>query len=164
MKVTAYRTLESNARLQGLEMKTTQWMKTIGLCLAAWAAVAATSAAADPLYPSQLLKDKPPLRAQYEQLIKPIAASHAWTRTAGTETPIQLVKLDDTQYAVLASCKPHDCSSEALVSLMAPSQDHAVGALLVNQGDGAQPAASTLRWLGAPDHRQRQFMAAYLLR
>lgn len=147
-------------------MKTTFVIKAAALMSALCVLVGgfATAAAADSIYPSQLLKDKPTLQSQYDRLIKPIAAEHAWVKTPGTETPVTTAELNDTQYAVLSSCKPHDCAGEQMVSLMTPDSAHAVGALLVNQGDGAVPTSSTLTWLGKPDARQRQFMAAYLFR
>lgn len=147
-------------------MKTTFVIKAAALMSALCVLVGgfATAAAADSIYPSQLLKDKPTLQGQYNRLIKPIAAEHAWVKTSGTETPVTTAELGDTQYAVLSSCKPHDCASEQMLSLMTPDSDQAVGVLLVNQTDDAVPASSTLTWLGQPDARQRQFMAAYLFR
>lgn len=147
-------------------MKTTRLIKAAALLSALCVLVGgfATAAAADSIYPSQLLKDKPALQSQYDQLIKPIASEHGWVPTLGTETPITTAELSDTQYAVLSSCKPHDCASEQMVSLMTPDSAEAVGALLVNQGEGVVPASSTLTWLGQPNARQRQFMAAYLFR
>lgn len=124
----------------------------------------ATAAAADSIYPSRLLKDKPALKAQYDQLVKPVATEHAWVRTLGTQTPVTLATLNDTQYAVLSSCKPHDCASEQMVSLMTPGSAHAVGGLLVNHGSSVEPTSSTITWLGQPNGHQRQFIASYLLR
>ena len=126
---------------------------------------AAFAAGSDALYPSQLLKSKPALKAQYDKLVAPIQAQHGWVGSMGTETPVSRVTIDGTDYAVLSSCKPHDCSGESLVSLMTPSSDDAVGALVVNQGQQAMgPESSKITWLGQPDRPQRRFIAAYLFR
>lgn len=126
---------------------------------------AASAADSDTVYPRQLLKDKPALKHQYRALIKPVVADHGWLRNGGTETPVSQIRIEKKQYAVLSRCKPHDCSHESLVSLMAPDTDHAVGALVTNSGDkGAGPRKSRITWLGQPDNAQRRFMAAYLFR
>lgn len=126
---------------------------------------AAFAAGSDAIYPSQLLKSKPSLKAQYQRLVAPIQASHGWVKSMGTETPVARITIDGQDYAVLSSCKPHDCSSESMVSLMTPSSNEAVGALVVNQGQQAMgPKASKITWLGQPDRPQRRFIAAYLFR
>lgn len=126
---------------------------------------AAFAAGSDAIYPSQLLKSKPALKAQYDKLVAPIQAQHGWVNSMGTETPVSRITIDGTDYAVLSSCKPHDCSGESLVSLMTPSSDDAVGALVVNQDQQAMgPKSSKITWLGQPDRPQRRFIAAYLFR
>lgn len=132
--------------------------------LALSAGFVSTAAMADALYPSQLLADHPALQAQYDQMVRPVASQHAWVQSVGTETPIELVTLQGSEYAILPSCKPHDCAAERLVTLMTPGSDHAVGALQTNNGKGPQPTVSHFIWLGEPNARQRQFLAAYLLR
>lgn len=128
----------------------------------------ATAASADSdqsTYPSQLFKDKPALKSQYQALIKPATAEHGWLRNGGTETPVSHIRLDNKQYTVVARCKPHDCPSENLVALMSPNAKHAVGALVSNSGDeGMGPKVSRITWLGQPDNAQRRFIAAYLFR
>ncbi|MDA3919655.1 MAG: Ivy family c-type lysozyme inhibitor [Salinisphaera sp.] len=136
----------------------------LALCVAASGLPVAYAADNQPIYPSQLLKQKPALQAQYDQLIQPITADHAWVKTIGTETPVSQITVSETQYAVLSSCKPHDCAAQEIVSLMSPAADQAVGALLVNHGGPTEPGSSTITWLGQPDASQRQFMAAYLFR
>lgn len=136
----------------------------LALCFAAGGIPIASAADGDSIYPSQLLKQKPALQTQYDQLIGPIAADHAWVRTGGTETPVSQVTVSDTSYAVLSSCKPHACASEGMVSLMTSAADQAVGALVVNHGGPVEPGSSSITWLGQPDASQRQFMAAYLFR
>jgi len=134
------------------------------LCGALAGMASASAADGDAIYPSQLLKRKPALQSQYTQLIKPVVAEHAWVKQIGTETPVTEVTVADTQYAVLSSCKPHDCAAQSMVSLMQPGSKQAVGALLVNKGSSFEPTGSTITWLGQPDGNQRQFMAAYLFR
>ncbi|MES1935072.1 Ivy family c-type lysozyme inhibitor [Salinisphaera hydrothermalis] len=136
----------------------------VGAVLAMPAAFAAGSGS-DALYPSQLLKSKPTLKTQYDNLVAPIQAQHGWVSSMGTETPVSRITIEGADYAVLSGCKPHDCSGESLVSLMTPSSDQAVGALVVNQGQQAMgPKSSKIIWLGQPDRPQRRFIAAYLFR
>jgi len=130
-------------------------MSTVGI---------AAAADGDSVYPSELLKQKPALQAQYDQLTASIRPDHTWVESIGTETPVAQVTVGQTEYAVLSSCKPHDCGAQGLVTLMAPANDAAVGALVVNEGDDFSPDTSTITWLGRPDEAQRQFMAAYLFR
>lgn len=136
----------------------------LGLSLMATAASAASSSQ-DTVYPSQLMKNRPELAAQYQTLVKPVSEQHGWVSQGGTETPVTHVSFGGHDYAVLSSCKPHDCASQNLVALMRPGSPHAVGALVVNQGDdGMGPKASQITWLGDPGQDQRRFMGAYLFR
>lgn len=137
-----------------------------GLFLGASLATATVFAAdSDAIYPSQLLQRKPALKAQYEKLVAPIQANHGWVASMGTETPVSHITLEGQDYAVLTGCKPHDCSGESVVSLMTPSSNQAVGALVVNQDQQAMgPKSSKITWLGQPDRPQRRFIAAYLFR
>jgi len=130
------------------------------------AVMAGTAAAADSnsVYPSELLDQKPALQAQYDKLVQPIASEHGWVESIGTETPVTQITVENTEYAVLSSCKPHDCNAQGLVVLMTPNADTAVGALVVNEGESFLSDSSTITWLGQPDESQRQFMAAYLFR
>ncbi|MGB7757318.1 MAG: Ivy family c-type lysozyme inhibitor [Salinisphaera sp.] len=129
------------------------------------ATVNASAADSDAIYPSQLLKSKPALKAQYDKLVAPIQAKHGWVRSMGTETPVSRITIDGQDYAVLSSCKPHDCAGQSMVSLMTPSSNEAVGALVINQGQQAMgPKSSRIIWLGQPDRPQRRFIAAYLFR
>ncbi|AWN15214.1 Ivy family c-type lysozyme inhibitor [Salinisphaera sp. LB1] len=129
------------------------------------ATATAFAAGSDTVYPTQWLKTKPARMAQYEKLVAPIRAKHGWVASMGTETPVSHITLEGQRYAVLTGCKPHDCSGQSLVSLMTPSSNTAVGALVVNQGQQAMgPKSSKITWLGQPDRPQRRFIAAYLFR
>lgn len=142
-------------------------MRRLLFCLFLVIATAATTAAAasDTLYPSQLLKNKPQLAQQYQTMIKPVQSDHGWVADLGTQTPVSQITLEKKHYAVLSGCKPHDCSSQSVVSLMSPGAARAVGALVVNTGDaGLGAKSSRIIWLGGPDNAQRRFIAAYLFR
>ena len=131
---------------------------------AALMAGSATAAANDGIYPSELLEQKPALQSQYDRLIEPIVGDHGWVESVGTETPVTQITVAGTEYAVLSSCKPHACNGQALVVLMTPNAETAIGALVVSDGDSVLPDASHITWLGRPDEAQRQFIAAYLFR
>lgn len=137
-----------------------------GLAFASSAALAAdtdSDAGSQSIYPQELLDSQPTLKSEYQKLMEPIQSDHSWVKNIGTASPVSQVKIEDKQYAVIASCKPHDCASENMVTLMTPSSDNAVGALAVNKGDeGWGPTSSSITWLGKPDRSQRQFMAALL--
>ncbi|WP_158583487.1 Ivy family c-type lysozyme inhibitor [Salinisphaera sp. Q1T1-3] len=142
--------------------------RSMWLCAVLLAATAVTAQAADgdTVYPSQLLDSKPALAKQYAALVKPVQPAHGWVAAGqGTETPVSHVTIAGTDYAVLASCKPHDCASENVVALMQPGASKAAGALVVNHGDdGSGPGQSEITWLGAPSADQRRFIGAYLFR
>lgn len=130
---------------------------------AAFAADTQDDASSQSIYPQELLDSQPTLKSEYQTLMKPVESDHGWVKSIGTASPVSQVKIDDQEYAVISSCKPHDCASENLVAMMTPSSDKAVGALAVNKGDeGWGPTSSTITWLGKPDRHQRQFMAALL--
>ena len=137
-------------------------------CFVATPALAAPNNADDAIYPRDLLKAKPAQAKQYRNVVKPVASKHAWIGKGATQTPVTEVSFGGTDYAVLSSCKPHDCANENLVVLLPGSntaQGEAVGALVANTGDqGLGPARSTITWLGEPARDQRRFLGAYLFR
>jgi|SRR5699024_3262325 len=115
------------------------------------------------VYLHQLRQDNPDVDAQYRDLIEPIKAEHDWVGNGGTESPVGIITIDQQDYVVTSSCKPHDCPSERLVTLLTPNADQAAGALTVNHGDtGLGPQSSTITWLGSPNRSQRRYLAAYL--
>ena len=159
--------------LKGIPMRSTHRFRgTISLalvaCFVATPALAAPNNADDAIYPRDLLKAKPAQAKQYRNVVKPVASEHAWIGKGGTQTPVTEVSFGGTDYAVLSSCKPHDCANENLVVLLPGSntaQGEAVGALVANTGDnGLGPTQSTITWLGEPARDQRRFLGAYLFR
>ena len=139
----------------------------LAACFMASGALAAPSDG-DTVYPRDLLKQKPELAKRYNDVVKPVTDAHEWIANGGTQTPVTEVSFGNTDYAVLSSCKPHDCASQNLVVLLPSNktkQDAAVGALVVNAGDqGLGPQRSTIRWLGEPGRDERRFLGAYLFR
>ena len=140
---------------------------TFVACLFATSALAAQNDG-DTVYPRDLLKQKPELAKRYQAVVKPVTGAHSWIADGGTQTPVTEVSFGDTDYAVLTSCKPHDCASQNLVVLLPANnakQGEAVGALAVNAGDqGLGPNKSTITWLGEPGRDARRFLGAYLFR
>lgn len=133
-----------------------------GLAIAGvgWAAV--TTAAAD-TYPSDLFDKKKELKQAYQALVEPVSQEHDWIADGGTQSPVSTIKLDDTQYTVIYSCKPHECPAEQLITLMGPKGKDSIGAFVTNTGDqGAGPEQSRITWLGQPSAGERSYMSAYL--
>lgn len=123
---------------------------------------AVATASAD-TYPRDLFENKKELKQQHQKLVAPVAKQHDWITQGGTQMPVSTVKLGDTKYSVLFSCKPHECPAEQLITLMGPKGKHSTGAFVENSGDLSDgPEKSDITWLGQPNSGQRSYMAAYL--
>lgn len=130
---------------------------------AAGLGLGAISVASADTYPRDLFEQHKELRQQYQKLVSPVADQHTWVKKGGTETPVSTIKLNGHKYTVMSSCKPHDCPSEKLITLVDRKHNQASGALVENSGDqGSGPEQSKITWLGEPGAGMRSYMAAYL--
>lgn len=133
-----------------------------GLTIAGVGLGAVATASAD-TYPRDLFENKKELKQQYQKLVEPVASEHDWIADGGTQSPVSTIKLGDTKYTVIYSCKPHDCPAEQLITLMGPGGQDSIGAFVENSGDqGAGPEQSDITWLGQPSSGERSYMSAYL--
>lgn len=134
------------------------------LALAGLGFGAVSAASAADVYPRDLFEQNDKVENQYKDLVSSVADEHEWIAEGGTEVPVSTIKLNGTKYNVIASCKPHSCASQKLVTLIDAKGGDSTGALVDNSGDTGSggPTQSEITWLGEPGQGMRSYMAAYL--
>lgn len=91
--------------------------------------LAATSWSAYAQFPWDLLKD-PSFRASYFEALGPKRSEKWLAQLPGPSEMAARQVVDDTEYLVIHSCKPHACDTHNLVLVFAPKKRQVFGKLV----------------------------------